>query len=305
MKLVDVMSADPATHTATVIWDPGEDPDLQTGVQGSDVDEMRSEYRYQRPGGVYSQWYSSDSESATLTSVNTGDSVNVQVRGYDQAGNVSAATTATLTIPDVTANASILWLAPMACSLGGCEGLIVAGAALGAIAYHAVASDGVSWDVKKVLPNVHLPLARATINDNDEQGPTQETKAEWEARQKREYTSKKRAYRVRHPEEFANGEDAHHTVPVNAKGAEYAREVMYKCGIDLGDDDLFVGLPRNHHGKTYSQGYFDALNKMLHRHDPDTTISPCDEFRDDPVHGIRATLKRIKHLLSMHEFPYT
>jgi hypothetical protein len=46
------------------------------------------------------------------------------------------------------------------------------------------------------------------------------------------------------------------------------------------------------------------LKKLLGRHDPDRSISPCDEFRDDPVHGIRATLKKIAKYLKDNKFPY-
>jgi hypothetical protein len=76
---------------------------------------------------------------------------------------------------------------------------------------------------------------------------------------------------------------------------------MYKCGVDLKDFDALQPLRPKPHYATRTSRYFSALNIMLHRHDPGNTISPCDVFRDDPVHGLRATLKAY---LRDGKFPY-
>jgi hypothetical protein len=75
-------------------------------------------------------------------------------------------------------------------------------------------------------------------------------------------------------------------------------------GIDLNDAINGVPLMPPDHYKTYPRSYLNALDKMLHRRDPDETISPCDWLRDDSEHGLRATLKRIAELLANGKFLY-
>jgi hypothetical protein len=69
------------------------------GVFGSAVDESNTSYRYQRAGGSLTSWTTSDSDGFTLSSADPGDSVDVEVREYDRAGNLSASTTKTLQVP--------------------------------------------------------------------------------------------------------------------------------------------------------------------------------------------------------------
>jgi hypothetical protein len=289
-----------AQRTALVTWSEGLDPDLATGIQGSGPDEERSDYRIRRSGGTFGSWMSSATgASATITAVDPGNTIDIDVRGYDSAGNVSAYTRKTVTIPPVTAHAAFVWVAPLACVAGGCEAILGAAAGVGAVATGWIIADNVHWDVKKAARDEDVPVGVGDVEVGVRPG---ETQAEWQARGKRERQT------LRDDMDAAGtivkGQHAHHIIPHSDPRAEDIRRILYKCGIDLNDADNGIALWPKQHYPTYGRPYFNALKKLLHRHDPDTTISPCDEFRDDPVHGIRATLKKIATYLKNNKFPY-
>jgi A nuclease family of the HNH/ENDO VII superfamily with conserved AHH len=101
-----------------------------------------------------------------------------------------------------------------------------------------------------------------------------------------------------------DAEQAHHIIPVADPRAEYLREILYQCGMDLNDVENGVPLTPKEHARTYTKFYFNALDIMFNRHDPDKNISPCEWLSDDSEHGLRAMLKRIKNYLKTGTFPY-
>lgn len=294
---VVVDNAAPATRTASFSWSPGEDPDLQNGVQGSGPDELHGEYRYRRAGGSFSSWIASDSMSGMLPSVDAGDVLDVDVRQYDAAGNASAYVRTSLTVPAVTAHAAFVWAAPLLCVAGGCEAAAPILIGVGTVAAGVFVADNVHWSVKREGSESDIPIA--------DEGPTLglvngETEADWQQRGK----SQRRTLRtkLRNLGKLRGGQQAHHIVPVADERADELRRILYECGIDLNDPDNGVGLSPRDHYQTFSRAYFNDLDKILGRHDPDKSISPCDEFRDDPVHGLRATLRAVAKALSEGTF---
>jgi hypothetical protein len=301
---LDVTDSLPSAHTATVSWHAGDDPDLAAGVQGSGVDFFRSEYRYQREDdATLSDWYSADDWAASLTSVDASEVIMIDVRQYDMAGNASPVTRTWLKIPPVTAHASFAFVlaAPVFCAAGGCEGILAATAVVGAAATGWIVADNTDWDVKKNNPTDDVPVASGREADavNGEGGQALPY-ADWKAKGKRERRT------LRQKLGLAKGDprEAHHIIPVGDSRAEYLREILYQCGLDLNDLINGVPLSKKEHWRTYTKDYFNALDKMFHRADPDKNINPCDWLSDDSEHGLRAMLKRIKYYLENGTFPY-
>ncbi|HEV3000896.1 MAG TPA: hypothetical protein VGW75_09185 [Solirubrobacteraceae bacterium] len=88
---------DDASDEASLDWLEGRDPDVAQDVPGEVVG---SDYRYRRAGGGFTAWQRTEIPRATVTGVQPGEAVDVELRAVDAAGNVSATTAATLVVPD-------------------------------------------------------------------------------------------------------------------------------------------------------------------------------------------------------------
>jgi hypothetical protein len=85
--------------TATIGWNPEEDPDLVDGQPGSGV--AASEYRYQRLLGGFSAWTSTALAQFDIPSGVLLEPINVEVRQVDAAGNRSPVEAKTLLLQPV------------------------------------------------------------------------------------------------------------------------------------------------------------------------------------------------------------
>ena len=77
---------DPDTQATTVAWQSN-DPPLSNGADGSGI--AGGSYRYERSDGTWTDWADTTDDSFELTDANPGDSVNVEVKSVDKAGNES------------------------------------------------------------------------------------------------------------------------------------------------------------------------------------------------------------------------
>ena len=87
---------DPDTDTAELDWDAGVDPELPDRTPGSSVD--RHEVRYQRDGGAWSSWEVAWQAGLALPGSYVGERIGLEVRSFDEAGNVSTTASSTLTM---------------------------------------------------------------------------------------------------------------------------------------------------------------------------------------------------------------
>ena len=85
--------------TATISWNPEEDPDLADGQPGSGI--AASEYRYQRLLGVFSAWTSTALAQFDVPNGVVLEPINIEVRQVDAAGNRSPVQTKTVVLQPV------------------------------------------------------------------------------------------------------------------------------------------------------------------------------------------------------------
>jgi hypothetical protein len=93
---VSVSWYDRANNSLAVAWDPGSDPDLGDGSPGCGVTD--SAVRYSINGGSMTDWETTDESQVEIPDVAMGDSVDVEVRQIDAAGNESNVTDNSLTV---------------------------------------------------------------------------------------------------------------------------------------------------------------------------------------------------------------
>lgn len=90
-------SADPG-KTATIGWLAGEDPELPGAVPGSG--EAEASVRYRTNGGQWSPWSTTNADSVDVSGVNTGDTIDVEVRDSDAVGNVAPTASQSIVLSD-------------------------------------------------------------------------------------------------------------------------------------------------------------------------------------------------------------
>jgi len=88
---------DESTGTASISWDPGDDPDLADGSPGSGVDGLS--YRYRVNGGDWSDWTSTDEPDFQVAAA-PGTQVDVEATSSDGVGNVSPVGSGTVVVTD-------------------------------------------------------------------------------------------------------------------------------------------------------------------------------------------------------------
>ncbi len=94
---VALYGRDTAASTATVGWDPSDDPTLADGGAGAGVGSY--ELRSRLAGGDWSPWRTVTDSTATISDVGVGAAFDVEVHAIDKVGNASPSTPATLQIP--------------------------------------------------------------------------------------------------------------------------------------------------------------------------------------------------------------
>lgn len=298
---IQISDEDNSARTADIVWSEGDDPDVSGGVFGSAVDEARSDYRYQRAGGSWTSWMSSDSDGFTLTSADAGDTVAVEARNYDRAGNVSASATRTLHVPDDTpvAHDSFFALPVVAC-IEWCP-VVAAGIYAGRKYYWSVNHDHYDWSLKGSGSDISVTPATdhsPTFEDAEAQAKT---------------SSKRKAFRRRGEAVAADdnvsiaGKEAHHVVAAGAKAARYARWVFFKCGVDPNDFDANgVWLDKRYHRRMHTKDYYEAINDMLRRYDPTFGDDPCGHSQsgaDVDGRGLKRAMQAIIDYVKRGEMP--
>jgi hypothetical protein len=144
---IQIADVDGSARTAEVIWSEGSDADVSPGVFGSAVDDTNADYRYQRSGGSWTNWTKSDNVGFTLTSADPGDSITVQVREYDRAGNVSSTASHTVNVPsnDPSAHSSVVAIPVIAC-IEWCP-IVAAGAGAAGSYFWSINQNHYDWTV--------------------------------------------------------------------------------------------------------------------------------------------------------------
>jgi hypothetical protein len=122
---VDVVAVDGVAQTAVLGIDPGEDTDALDGSPAAGV--ATSELRWRRPSGSFGAWLSSgDDAGVTITGVAPGETILVEARSIDAAGNVGPAylETLVLTAPPIPVDESV-WNEVIAPPADGSARLVV------------------------------------------------------------------------------------------------------------------------------------------------------------------------------------
>ena len=91
-----VSAYDSQAQTTTVSWTAGDDPPLADGSPGSGVQSFS--YRYNLNGTGWTDWSDTGEPDFQIENTALGDSIDVEVKSIDGAGNVSPVTSATLTV---------------------------------------------------------------------------------------------------------------------------------------------------------------------------------------------------------------
>ena len=86
---------------------------------------------------------------------------------------------------------------------------------------------------------------------------------------------------------LVSGEEGHHVVAVGAKHAEYARKVMWRCNLDPNDWQTNGAHPKyRFHRRMHTKAYYQAINRILRRYDPDREHRPVRQHQPVPGAGI-------------------
>jgi hypothetical protein len=296
---VEFSDVDFSAHTADVMWSEGDDPDLSSGVYGSEVDDENSAYRYRRAGGSWTSWASSDDQSFVLTSADAGDQVDVEVVEYDRAGNESTSLLSSLQVPSgPVAHDTQVQVVPVLACIEWCPAA-AAGVAAGVSYFWHVNQEHYSWD--HVSSNGDIKLSK-TSDDS----PTFEDAEHAAARNRKRLRTAGRAEAADDGIDVADDE-AHHVVAVGAKAARYARWIFYKCGLDPNDwEDNGLWLPKRYHRRMHTKGYYEAINDMLAHYDPTFGQDPCGQSQagvDLDGQGLRRVMQNLKDYILRGEMP--
>lgn len=269
---IQTFDADNSARTVGIAWSEGDDPDVSAGVPGTEVDETRSTYRYQRAGSSWTSWMTGDSDSFTLTSADAGDTVAVEVRSYDRAGNLSASATKSLHVPSDSPSAhSAQFQIPLIACIEWCP---VAAAGLYGGARYFWKENQAYYDWSPHGPDYDINFT--SVGDDP---PSFE---DTEARSKS--SSRRKAFRTRGEQVAAGnretiaGKEAHHVVAAGDRRARYARWVFWKCNLDPTDfDSNGLWLDKHYHRRMHTNDYYEAINRMLQRYDPTFGEEPCGQ----------------------------
>jgi len=287
---IELNSVDSGEDTAEFTWTEGLDPDLESGVPGSGVNEYRFDYRWQRAGHPWSSFYAADENGFTLENVEPGDVVTIQVSEYDVAGNLSGPKYQTFTIPadsaapGGTATPRVAIAIPLIVECAfECVTIAVS---VGALVGDAFGSGDHSWDGRR-------RAEEADINVIGPVAPPSAEQKEWDAIQVKE-RSKARALllksgKIPRDKRRANYE-AHHIIAVKDKRADEARYVARVCGLKLNEEYNLVALPKKFHRQVHQRGYFHAVNALMAQFNPKRTgISSCAPggFNEGPRQALR------------------
>ena len=272
---IESSEVDSSDHSVEISWTAGADPDIETGVPGSGSDGA-ADYRWRRAGGSWVDWRRTEDAGFTLTSANPGDVVDVEIRGVDRAGRVAPAAAYTVRVPTgPTAESSFLIVVIPVVALVGGGGMIAS--------YSIARRD---HPVKPVPPSHPIQIRRATMRS--------ETFDEWEAAQIRNRRSLRR--RLRDADELDPGESAHHVVAIKDRRAKYAREVLWRCGIDPNSPVNGVAVPGRYHQKMHTNDYYNWIDEVIRRFHPVTGgIEPCNlDFNNRLLEAMRDFKRYIK-----------
>ena len=306
-----------ASSRSSFSWLEGDDPPLRDAdgalSNGSGGDEFRSEYRYRRAGGTWSAWTTTSGLGFNLSPTRTGEVINLEVKAFDRAGNPSAVAAKSVTIrpptgPAPTQSAQSTQSAALAVPVVvvGCAAFCVkaavatAGATAAAVAFvHTVQVDELSFGLfgDDNINVTEVELTSQSFDDFQEEAKRSSERRRFreEGRAADEDSSHGRI----HP-----GEEGHHIVAVGAKGAEYARKVLWRCNLDPNDWQVNGAHPKyRFHKRMHTKAYYQAINRILKRYDPDRNITPCDPFDDAFSNGIRTVLRDIAKYINRGKFP--
>jgi hypothetical protein len=89
-----IAAFDTSTKVTTVAWQASTDPPFKDGYPGSGVASYS--YRYKLGAGSWSSWTSTTPASFTIPSTTEGESIGVEAKAIDVAGNVSEVGSATV-----------------------------------------------------------------------------------------------------------------------------------------------------------------------------------------------------------------
>lgn len=275
---------DSTTGEALITWEAGADPDIATGINGTGSDVDRFDYRWRRNGGAFGAWVTDAGAGFAASPTALGDSVTVEIRGYDLAGNVSASTTATVTVDVAPATPSTA-VPVLLCAVTAPECLTIFGAAAGALVVGAVVKNylqdnGASFDVKSARATTSSsgPASTTTANTRSTSPawPTlgnTPTFGEWEKTQDKERGKARDIYR-RQGKKIRRGSQIHHIVPVTDKSSEASRAILYHCNVSINDPANLVPLPKTSHYRTYKGYYHANLYAVLKRYEGQTCLAP-------------------------------
>jgi YD repeat-containing protein len=91
---------DPDSRETDIDWEGGASPNLQDGSPGAPITSYL--VRYQRDGGTWSAEQATSSPWTTLSGSHPGEDIVIEVKAVDAAGNVGAASSATLAAEEST-----------------------------------------------------------------------------------------------------------------------------------------------------------------------------------------------------------
>ena len=232
------------SRNALVMWESGEDPDIDPGLGGTGV--AAAQYRYKESDGEWHSWAQTDEFAFDMKDVDPNDQFDVEIREYDGAGNPSITGSFVITAPS----------APVTRALPA----IVAGGLLVCARWCPKGSkyvrDGLTWTVKKVPKNT----VRATRHQSDHYlalwRSTRLSKSGGRAKLRRELKKK-------YGDEAADGKFAHHIVAHGHKVSRRAQEILAKCGVDPNGAANGVFLTREQHKRTLNPEYYENINRVI------------------------------------------
>jgi hypothetical protein len=251
-----------SAHTVEIGWGEGDDPDISTGVFGTQVDETRSTYRYKRGAGSWTSWMSSDTDGFTLTSANAGDTIAVEARSYDRAGNLSASRTRTFQVPADTPVAHDSFFAiPVIACIEWCP-VIAAGTYAGSRYFWEVNQNHYDWETHSA--DYDIRFTQSTTESQSFEDSEIQSKS---SSRRRAFRNRAKAVAKEKRIDTADKE-AHHAVAAGDRRAKYAREVLWRCGVDPTDFDANgIWLPKRYHRRMHTNDYYEAVNDMLRKYD--------------------------------------
>jgi A nuclease family of the HNH/ENDO VII superfamily with conserved AHH len=293
---IRISDVDNAARTAEIVWSAGTDPDVSSGVYGTQGDGDASQYRYRRSGGDWTSWMTSDEEGFRLAAADAGDGIDVQAREADAAGNWSSTSTVTLQVPrDPTVSHFVfLGVAVVEC-IEWCPVAAAGGYAAGRW-FWSVNQNHYNWD--EVGSQSDVAVTPSTDHS--------ETFEEAERRSKRSRSddfANQGKIKAKRDGESTIGKSAHHVIAKGARIARYARWVLYRCGVDPTNfDSNGAWIPTKYHNRMHTTAYYEGVNRFLEKYDPTFGSDPCGENEGEDAgfggEGLkRAIQDMIKYLM--------